>query len=165
MTTSVAGIMALGCNGATGAEPPRVIRGIATVIDGDGVEIDGVQIRLFGIDAPEVGQYCYRADRQRWRCGQYSTVELDKVAGGKRVECSVKATDRYDRPVAVCRLDGRDLAELQAAGGWALAYRRFSGDYVEEEQQAKSAKRGVWAGTFEMPWAWRQRVRAQEDKR
>ena len=39
--------------------------------------------------------------------------------------------------------------------GWALAYRRYASDYIADEQEAKAANRGLWAGRFEMPWKWR----------
>ncbi len=37
----------------------------------------------------------------------------------------------------------------------ALAYRRYSLDYVDEEADAQAAWRGVWAGEFVKPWEWR----------
>lgn len=149
-------LSAAGCARAGSGE---VIEGRATVVDGDGVEIDGQKIRLFGIDAPEIGQYCKRPDGSRWRCGQYATVELDRMAGGRTVRCEVKDRDRYERPVAVCRVAGDDVAEGLVAGGWAVAYRRFSDAYVDEEAQAKSAGVGIWRGSFELPWKWRERTR------
>ena len=39
--------------------------------------------------------------------------------------------------------------------GLALAYRRYSLDYVEEEADAQAARRGIWAGEFVKPWGWR----------
>jgi endonuclease YncB( thermonuclease family) len=45
------------------------ITGVASVIDGDTIEIHGVRIRFFGIDAPEGGQQCRRPDGSSWRCG------------------------------------------------------------------------------------------------
>jgi endonuclease YncB( thermonuclease family) len=136
----------------------KEIAGRATVVDGDGVEIGGVKIRLFGVDAPEIDQYCNRADGTRWRCGQYATVELDRTIAGREVTCAVRDKDRYGRPVAVCRVDEIDLAASQAKSGLAVAYRKFTRDYVDEEDDARSAKRGVWSGRFEMPWDWRNRT-------
>ena len=36
-----------------------------------------------------------------------------------------------------------------------LAYRRYSTKYVEQEEAAREAGRGVWAGRFVAPWNWR----------
>jgi len=139
------------------AEATHVITGRATVVDGDGVEIGGTKIRLFGIDAPEVDQYCYRDDRTRWRCGHYASVELDRLISGREIACTVRELDRYDRSVAVCRVGDADIAEAQVRNGWAVAYRKFTKDYVDEEESAHAAKRGLWSGGFDMPWVWRER--------
>ena len=37
----------------------------------------------------------------------------------------------------------------------ALAYRRYSKKYVPEEDEAKAAKKGMWAGEFVAPLDWR----------
>lgn len=143
---------------STNKSAANVIAGRATVVDGDGVEIGGVKIRLFGVDAPEIDQYCNRADGTRWRCGQYATVELDRTIAGREVTCAVRDKDRYGRPVAVCRVAEIDLAATMVRSGLAVAYRKFTRDYVDEEDDARSAKRGVWSGRFEMPWDWRNRA-------
>ena len=137
---------------------PRVISGRATVVDGDGLEIGGAKIRLFGVDAPEIDQYCQRDDRTRWRCGHYASVELDRLVASHEVACTVRTVDQYDRPVAVCRVGDVDVAETQVRNGWAVAYRKFTKDYADEEDVARIAKRGLWTGSFEMPWVWRQRA-------
>ncbi len=41
------------------------------------------------------------------------------------------------------------------ANGLALAYLRYSLDYVEEEADAREAQRGIWASEFVKPWEWR----------
>jgi hypothetical protein len=38
---------------------------------------------------------------------------------------------------------------------WALAYRRYSMDYVAAENTAREARRGIWKGKFIAPWDWR----------
>jgi len=43
------------------------------------------------------------------------------------------------------------------AAGWAVAYRKYSLDYVADEERAKRARLGIWSGSFEMPWDWRAR--------
>jgi endonuclease YncB( thermonuclease family) len=39
--------------------------------------------------------------------------------------------------------------------GWAMAFVRYSRDYVVEEKEARDARRGLWIGTFSPPWEWR----------
>lgn len=45
------------------------------------------------------------------------------------------------------------------SAGHALAFRRYSLDYVADEEQAQAAKRGVWQGQFVPPWDWRKAER------
>jgi hypothetical protein len=44
--------------------------------------------------------------------------------------------------------------------GHAVAYTKYSTDYVSSETSARQARRGIWAGQFEYPWDWRQARRA-----
>ena len=53
------------------------IIGIASVIDGDTIEIQGQSIRFLGIDAPESSQWCRDASGQKVRCGQQAALLLD----------------------------------------------------------------------------------------
>jgi hypothetical protein len=51
--------------------------------------------------------------------------------------------------------NGVDIGRRLVSAGWALAYRRYSKDYVDAEAEARKAKRGMWRGTFVKPWEWR----------
>ena len=48
--------------------------------------------------------------------------------------------------------------------GLALAYRRYSTDYVGQEQAAREARRGLWLGEFVKPWQWRKGKRMAGEK-
>ncbi len=133
------------------------IAGKARIIDGDTIEIAGQRIRLHGIDTPEFDQVC-QANGKTWLCGQEATIALADAIGRTWVECDKRDTDKYGRMVAVCRVGGpkgRDLNAYMVTEGWALAYRKYSTDYVAAEEDAKDAKRGMWRGKFIPPWDWR----------
>ena len=73
--------------------------------------------------------------------------------------CREKDRDRYRRIVAVCYLGPKDLNAFMVSEGWALAYRRYSMDYVDDEEAAKSERKGIWRGEFVPPWKWRNMMR------
>lgn len=133
----------------------ETLTGTASVVDGDTLEIHGTRIRLFGIDAPESGQLCTRTSGERWRCGQQAALALSDRIGRSTVSCRGRDTDRYGRMVAVCRSRGVDLNGWMVSQGWALAYRRYSTDYVPAENRAAQARRNIWSGSFDRPWEWR----------
>jgi endonuclease YncB( thermonuclease family) len=135
------------------------LTGVASVIDGDTLEIRGQRIRLHGIDAPESRQLCETAAGQRWRCGQQAAFALADRIGRRQVSCAVRDTDRWGRVIAVCTQDGVDLNGWLVRGGWAVAYRRYSRDYIPAETDARSARRNIWSGRFDMPWDWRRAQR------
>lgn len=131
------------------------IVGRASVIDGDTIEIHGPRIRLHGIDAPEKGQPCFDASGKLYRCGQIAAMALDQFIGASPVHCSERDVDRYGRTVAACSVRGEDIERWLVRNGHALAYRRYSSDYIGAEQEARNARRGVWAGQIQPPWEWR----------
>ena len=61
---------------------------------------------------------------------------------------TVAAAEESVRPSTVWR---------SALFGWAVAFVRYSLDYVAQEQEAKTARRGLWEGTFTAPEIWRRK--------
>ena len=80
---------------------------------------------------------------------------LSDRIGRRPVDCEERDVDRYGRVVAVCSQSGDDLNAWLVLQGYAVAYRRYSLDYVPQEEAAKSERRGMWSGRFVMPWRWR----------
>ena len=132
------------------------IAGLAQVIDGDSLVVAGVEIRLYGIDAPEYRQYCFRRGRP-WACGVDATRTLRTLIAARPVACRAREEDRYGRTVASCAVEGRDLGAAMVAGGHAVAY----GAYQLEETAARNAGRGIWSSRFDPPSVWRAKHRSQ----
>ncbi|MGH6770325.1 MAG: thermonuclease family protein [Xanthobacteraceae bacterium] len=135
-------------------QPGAPVSGHARVVDGDSLEIAGQRIRIASIDAPERDQSCRTADGKTYRCGEVAARALAEIIARRVVTCIPLTHDRYDREVAVCTVDGRDLAEALVRGGHALGYAR-SNRYAAAEREAREARRGLWAGSFESPATWR----------
>ena len=106
-----------------------------TAVDGDTIKLDGTTYRLWGIDAPETRQTCTSG----WPAGMEATDLLRALMRDKTVMCEPKTTDRYGRTVAICRADGRDLGADMVSAGYALAFVRYSLDYIDRTPPARAA--------------------------
>jgi endonuclease YncB( thermonuclease family) len=77
------------------------------------------------------------------------------MLAGQLVACvTIPAAPRAGQPPpARCYVEGRDVAEAMVAAGWAVTTERASNRYVSAQETARLARRGMWAGPFEMPGA------------
>lgn len=128
----------------------EAIEGYARVSDGDSLVINGLRIRLEGIDAPELQQTCIRNGAD-YPCGQLARDALAAMVASRVVACESGGQDRYGRMLARCEAGGQDIAAAMVAQGWAVAY----GGHEAAEAGARRAGRGIWAGSFERPQDWR----------
>ena len=142
------------------------IYGIPKVIDGDTVNIDSKKIRLEGIDAPEIKQQCKKPFlkisaiigfelNKDYSCGVIAKKKLKDKIDNKKIKCVSSSKDRYKRFLATCYKDKINLNKWMVRNGNAVAYKRYSRDYVRDEAYAKENKLGVWGGTFIIPEKWR----------
>lgn len=129
---------------------PQTLSGSAVVNDGDTITLGEERIRLRGIDAPEYNQVCVAGGRE-YSCGLRSRDALVALVGLRRVNCSGHERDKYGRLLAVCQVGDIDLNSRQVEAGWAVSY----GDYHAQEDVARLAARGMWAGSFDRPREWR----------
>lgn len=138
-------------------KPGTVFRGMATVIDGDSLKINGMDVRLYAIDAPEGRQQCQDGHGKTFSCGEVAAVKLKALVVGGEVVCTEQNVDQYGRIAAICTKQNMDINERLVMMGWALAYRHHSDTYVPAEKHAKNNNNGLWSGNFENPRDWRRR--------
>ena len=147
---SLLSLAALALSAEVACVPQERFSGRAEITDGDSFEIGAARVRLFGVDAPEGRQSCTR-DGRDWACGNEAARKLRSLVGDRTVNCTKRDVDNYGRIVAVCRSGAVDLNAEMVRSGFATAYRRYSSDYVDEENEARAARRGIWAGEFTNP--------------
>jgi len=142
------------------------VTGKARVVDGDTIWIGDTKIRLHGIDAPEMKQTCKTSKGREQQCGVIAKKALEKLVKGQDIVCKGDARDKYKRLLAVCFAGPFNINEQMVADGWAMAYRKYSQDYVRAETFAKSRREGMWRGKFVAPWDWRrgERLTAEVQK-
>ncbi len=131
-------------------------------IDGDSFRAGDVEIRLYGIDAPEYRQMCSDSGKQI-ACGRMALDALSRLIRNKNVRCTIIDRDRYGRQVSVCKDGALEINREMVRLGWAVAYRKHALDYVVAEREAKNVKRGIWAWGFERPEDYRAKNRKVGD--
>lgn len=141
--------------------PAQPLDGIAVVIEGDRLNVNGLPVRLYGIDAPEIGQTCLSARGQSYDCGNVARNALDRLIGSRTVQCEIYSILANRDQVGTCSVGGRDIAAVMVVSGWAFPQRSLSTRYERLEARAQSVRAGLWAGRAERPWIWRRRQAAQ----
>ncbi len=112
------------------------------------------KIRLAGVDAPELKQ----------AFGTRSKQSLSEMVYNKQVKVEWDKRDRYGRTIGVILVDGHDVNLEQVRTGMAWWYRQYAKEqksedrklYESAENEARTAKRGLWADNAPVPpWEWR----------
>lgn len=129
---------------------------VSKVADGDTFTLNAVgqaprAVRLYGIDAPERDQ----------AYGELATTALVAWIDGREVRVAVEDVDIYGRLVGTVFVNDSNINLAMVEQGHAWWYEQYARDAVElelAEQQARAARRGLWAsGTAVEPWEWRRR--------
>ncbi|PID35630.1 MAG: hypothetical protein CR993_09300 [Rhodobacterales bacterium] len=114
------------------AKPPLI--GRAYVVDGDTIRIQKTQIRLFGIDAPEMNH----------PYGKNAKWALFEMCKGQTIRAEITDQDAHGRTVARCYLeDGRDLSAEMVKAGLAIDWKKFSGGKYRHLEVADARKK-MW---------------------
>jgi endonuclease YncB( thermonuclease family) len=108
--------------------------GPAYVVDGDTIKIRQIQIRLFGIDAPEMNH----------PFGKKAKWALVSMCKGQTVIAEILESDDYGRTVAKCTFDdGRDLSAEMVKLGLAIDWPKFSNGQYKDLEVANVRKK-LW---------------------
>lgn len=134
--------------------------GKARVISADTLQINGYKVYLYGIDAPELNQNCANIQGRSYQCGKEAAGWLRGWIGGYDIECRIRQINGRNIS-ATCKLGPYDLGAAIVNAGWALADKKASSVYVPYEESARKGKRGLWNGSFYMPWAWREQIQRE----
>ena len=112
-----------------------------------------IKVRLFGIDAPELGQPFSRASREK----------LSSLTFGKTVTLVPHGKDTYGRQLADVLLDdGTNVNQEMVRSGMTYYFRRYarSKELERIENEARRERRGVWGhDAMVPPWEYRRRAR------
>ena len=85
-----------------------------------------------------------------------------KKINKQQVSCKEEEIDRYKRIVAECFVNNDSLSKYLVRNGHAVAYRKYSMKFVEDEDYAKQNKLGLWSMSFDYPWDYRAKLRSKE---
>ncbi len=105
--------------------------GNAIVTDGDTIRVDGVAIRLWGLDCEELAEPHGRAAADAMR----------EITNGATVKCELTGAKSYDRMVGTCYANGNDVAELMVRRGLCLDCARYSGGAYRKFEPADARTR------------------------
>lgn len=132
------------------------IFGIPRVISGSVLLVNGLYVKLLGIEAPDPRQTCANRNGAGYYCGHEAITWLQNWLNNRPVKCHILGDVSNGWTTGVCFVDdGKyDVAAVVTNAGWAVAYTKNTDIYVAYEQQASANHRGLWQGTFYKPWDW-----------
>lgn len=125
----------------TSADAEAVIEGVARVLDGQTIEINGRPVRLAGLAVPEELKHCGRRDQQT--CTTAAMLQLQQLIATVPVRCRVEQADG-SQLVGTCYTGTEDVGRELVRTGYARAYRAYSDRYVDDEIAAEAMQRGHW---------------------
>ena len=140
---------------ASHAAPQRLEGKVTRVTDGDSLWVEPtapgapVELRLEGIDAPEI---C-----QAW--GVEAKQALSELVLGQQVSVKTVGRDTHGRTLGTLYLDTQNINKLMVQEGhaWSTRYKFDRGPYVADERMARALSRGFnRAGGAVMPRDFRQ---------
>jgi endonuclease YncB( thermonuclease family) len=126
---------------------------VIRVLDGDTIEVlhekKPERIRLYGIDCPEKGQ----------AFGQKAKQATSSLLFGKDVRIETHGRDKHRRTLGTVFDGDLNVNQELVKEGWCWWFRKFVPKDLtlkQFEQEAKEAKKGLWADPNPVPpWLYR----------
>ncbi len=143
----------------------ETLSGPARAITGDTLSVRGRFIKLVGIEAPELAQYCRNSRRRLWGCGRVARQRLARLVARRKVTCTVQDGTKADIQEGSCNVGDKDPALAMVKAGYAFAIGGLYARYGTAERAARNAKSGIWRGTAQRPADYRSNRWDQAKKR
>ncbi|MEJ6660057.1 MAG: thermonuclease family protein [Candidatus Thioglobus sp.] len=111
------------------------------IVDGDSISL---QMRIAGIDTPEIKQTCRKHANKVIDCGRLSKSYLQKLLKSIPGKIVIQPTDvdHYERILVRIFKGDTNIGKLMVESGMAFSYKET---YRLEEDLAKSEKLGFWS--------------------
>lgn len=156
MSILAVGVAVFACAAPVGDAQASEIKGHPSVRAGDILRFKGIEVQLYGLDAPEVDQYCENQYGQPFSCGLMALDHLREMVGRAIVNCLSQGVDDAGRVQAICYAGHLNLNGRVVRNGWAVARPEERPDYAPMERLAKREGAGIWKYIFEDPRKWRE---------
>ena len=145
------------------AQKPQIVVGMPSkVLSGTTFVMNGMTLKLYGVDAPDMSQTCLTKRSESYKCGKNAKKKLEKLLLNKQISCQLifpYATSKY---YTICEIQGYDVGSTMVSVGWAVADRNVSDVYIPYENQARKKNEGLWSGKFVAPWEYRRNKMGQD---
>ncbi len=145
---------------STGTSPDTAfvsLSGTGRVAGAGLLRVDGATLRLEGLTMLDPAQTCRRADGTSWACGAAAKQAFEKLLRRRAATCAITGETDGVR-MGTCQVGDQDLGADLVRAGHAFADGLLWASYSADEEAAREAKAGLWAGMAERPDEWRQRV-------
>ena len=113
-----------------------------------------LRIRLAHARAVPRDEVCRDTTGRRYACGLEARATLQNHLVGKTLVCRrlfLGDPERTGMADVRCAVDGEDLALRQIRAGWATPSEIAEPDHLAAFEEARNARRGVWAGPWQIP--------------
>jgi endonuclease YncB( thermonuclease family) len=156
MSVLAIGMIVFACAGESGDAQANEIKGHPSVRAGDILRFKGIEVQLYGLDAPERDQYCEDEYGRPYSCGLMSLDHLRDMVGRMTVNCIPQGVNDEGRVLAICYAGDLNLNGRIVRNGWAVARPEERPDYASMERLAKRERAGIWEFIFDDPRKWRE---------